>query len=134
MEFNGQYLTWEDYKDLGGTLDLTPFNLLEFESRRKIDIRTLNRLKNIEYDKIPLEVKVCVYKLINSMSAYDERLESIQGNVASESTDGYSVSYITGSQITNVIDSKIKEQDNIIEECLCNVIVNGQHIMYIGVN
>lgn len=134
MEFNGQYLTWEEYKDLGGTLDLTPFNLLEFESRKKIDIRTQNRLKNLEYDKIPLEVKICVYKLINSMSTYDERLESIQGNVASESTDGYSVSYITGNQIADVINSKNKEQNDIMNECLMNVIVNGQHIMYIGVN
>ena len=47
MEFKGQYLTYEDYKALGGTLDLTPFNLLEFEARRRIDIKTQNRLKNI---------------------------------------------------------------------------------------
>ena len=46
MEFEGQYLTYEDYKGLGGTLDLMPFNLLEFEARKKIDINTKNRLKN----------------------------------------------------------------------------------------
>ena len=55
MEFSGQYLTYEEYKALGGTLDLTPFNLLEFESRRLIDTRTHNRLKNV--DNIPEEVK-----------------------------------------------------------------------------
>ena len=46
MEFEGQYLTYEEYIDLGGTLDLMPFNLLEFEARRKIDIRTQSRLKD----------------------------------------------------------------------------------------
>ena len=48
MEFSGQYLTYEEYRALGGTLDLTSFNLLEFEARRQIDIKTFNRLKNVE--------------------------------------------------------------------------------------
>ena len=28
MEFNDQYLTYQEYADLGGTLEETPFNLL----------------------------------------------------------------------------------------------------------
>ena len=48
MEFSGQYLTYPEYKSLGGTLDIMPFNLLEFEARKKIDNRTLYRLKNVE--------------------------------------------------------------------------------------
>ena len=51
MEFSGQYLTYDEYKALGGNLDITPFNLLEYEARRIIDSRTLQRLKGIE--KIP---------------------------------------------------------------------------------
>ena len=69
MEFSGQYLTYEEYKALGGTLDLTPFNLLEFESRRRIDTRTFNRLKGIDSDGIPQEVKICEFKMINSYFA-----------------------------------------------------------------
>ena len=133
MENNEQYLTWEDYKEFGGSIDLTPFNLLEFQARRKIDIWTSNRLKQINSIDIPLEVKICEYRLINSMCNYDERLESIKGNVASESTDGYSVSYITGNQITEILKSKEAEQNNIIKECLSNVIVNGEHLLYCGV-
>ena len=45
MQFEGQYLTYPEYRSLGGTLDITPFNLLEFEARRKIDIETQSRLK-----------------------------------------------------------------------------------------
>ena len=44
MEFEGQYLTYAEYRSLGGTLDITPFNLLEFEARRKVDIETQSRL------------------------------------------------------------------------------------------
>lgn len=131
MEFSGQYLTYEEYKALGGTLDLSPFNLLEFESRRRIDIRTFNRLKEVE--DIPQEVKICVYKLINSMSNYDESLNNIASNVASENTDGYSVSYVTSAQKVDIINSKSAELEDIIRECLLGVVVNGEHLLYCGV-
>ena len=135
MEFNGQYLTYEEYKALGGTLDLTPFNLLEFEARRQIDIRTFNRLKDLDNADIPKEVKICEYELIRSMSIYDETLEKVSNNgtVASESTDGYSISYITGDKMSEVLKSKTEEQDNIIKTYLLNVIFNGEHLLYRGV-
>ena len=31
MEFNNQYLSYEEYKTLGGTLGEMPFNILEFK-------------------------------------------------------------------------------------------------------
>ena len=137
MEFNGQYLTYEDYKALGGeTLDLMPFNLLEFEARRKIDIRTFNRLKNINSNDIPQEVKICVYKLINSMSGYDKTLSSAfdKGTIASENIDGYSVSYANSSEVSEILKAKTSELNDIIRENLAGVIVNGQHILYAGVD
>lgn len=132
MEFSGQYLTYEEYRALGGTLDLTPFNLLEFEARRKIDIRTQNRLKDNE---IPQEVKLCEFKMINSILGYNEIQKDVSnnGNVASENTDGYSVSYITADKIKDVISSKNKELNTIMYYYLIDVIVNGEHIMYAGV-
>lgn len=135
MEFSGQYLTYEEYRALGGTLDLTPFTLLEFEARRRIDIRTQNRLKEIDSNDIPQEVKICEFKMIDSMSSYDETLSNVanNGNVASESTDGYSVSYITSDKVSDVISSKDKELNTIMHQCLVGVIVNGEHIMYAGV-
>lgn len=135
MEFSGQYLTYEEYRALGGTLDLTPFTLLEFEARRRIDIRTQNRLKEIDSKDIPQEVKICEFKMIDSMSSYDETLSNVasNGNVASENTDGYSVSYITSDKVSDVISSKNKELNTIMYENLVDVIVNGEHIMYAGV-
>lgn len=132
MEFSEQYLTYEEYKGLGGTIDLTPFNLLEFEARRKIDIRTQDRLKGFESNEIPQEVKMCVYALINSIVIFSNTMNNA-GNVASESTDGYSVSYITSSQINEVVMSKNKELDDIIRTYLLGVVFNGEHLLYAGV-
>ena len=132
MEFSGQYLTYEDYKGLGGTIDLTPFNLLEFEARRIIDTRTQNRLKGFEYDEIPQEVKLCIYSLINSIVIFSNSMNSA-GNIASENIDGYSVSYVTTSQINEVIRSKNKELNDIIRTYLLGVVFNGEHLLYAGV-
>ena len=132
MEFSGQYLTYEEYKGLGGTIDLTPFNLLEFEARRKIDIRTQDRLKGFESDEIPQEVKLCVYALINSIVIFSNTTNKI-GNVSSENIDGYSVTYITPNQIGEVVMSKNKELDDIITTYLLGVVFNKEHLLYLGV-
>lgn len=136
MNFKGQYLTYEEYRGLNGTLDITPFNLLEFESRRKIDERTQNRLKNIDKEDIPQEVKLCIYHLINSINNFAQSTNTIaeNGNVASFNSDGYSESYITPNQVSEIVNSKTVELDDIITTYLMGVIVNGQHIMYLGVN
>ena len=133
MEFSEQYLTYEEYRLIGGTLDITPFTLLEFEARRLIDIRTQNRLKNV--NEIPQEVKLCEYKLINSINGYANSLENVttNGNVKSENTDGYSVSYTTTSDIESIIKSKKSEFNDTIRTYLLGVVVNGEHIMYAGV-
>ena len=136
MEFEGQYLTYEEYKGLGGELDLMPFNLLEFEARRKIDIRTQNRLKDVDSVDIPQEVKMCEYNLINSINGFASAITTISnnGNVASFNSDGYSESYLTPAQIQDVVKSKSAELDDIIRTYLLGVIFNEQHLMYLGVD
>lgn len=131
MEFSGQYLNYSEYRLLGGTLDQTPFNLLEFEARRKIDERTQGRLKNVA--NVPQEVKMCVFALVNSINSYGSSTEGNNKNIASESTDGYSVSYVTGGTIQEMVKSKSAELNDIINTYLIGVVVNGEHIMYIGV-
>lgn len=134
MEFEGQYLRFEDYRLIGGTLDLAPFNLLEIEARRIIDIRTQNRLKDLEYNEIPQEVKLCIYSLINTINAYEETLSKTKkNNITSENTDGYSVSYLNPSSITDIIKSNGTEIDYIMRTYLTNVIVNNEHILFLGV-
>lgn len=132
MEFNGQYLKYNEYLELGGSVAETPFNILEFEARRKIDERTFGRLKGIE--NVPVEVKMCVYALINTLNSYSmDSTSSRNKNIASESTDGYSVSYASGSQVKEIVESKSVELNDIIMTYLLGVVVNNQHILYIGV-
>lgn len=129
MEFEGQYLTYEDYQELGGNLDQVPFNLLEFNSRKQIDLNTKNRLKGVE--EIPYEVKLCVYNLISTLSKYVTD-KDFNVNYSSESIDGYSRSFATGGQIQELIKSKQTEIDDIIMTNLYGVIVNNEHLIYRG--
>jgi len=133
METNEQYLKYEEYKALGGKLDLTSFNLLEFEARRKIDIKTFNRLK---IDNIPKEVKLCEFNMINSLDNYSKAVNSISNsqNIKSENIDGYSVTYGTLTDVSEIVKSKNKELDDIIRTYLLNVIYDGEHLMYCGVD
>ena len=131
MEFSGQYLTYEEYRALGGTLTETPFNLLEFEARKCIDLRTQKRLVDIE--NIPEEVKLCDFHLINKIEKYAESMNSIGGNVKSENTDGYSISYATASEISGIVNSKSVELDDIIMTDLFGLIVNGEHVIFVGI-
>lgn len=87
MEFKGQYLTYQDYKALGGTLDLTPFNLLEFEARKEVDDCTYGRLKRL--DTQIEDVKLCIMALMNKIQKYNET----DNGKSSESVGSYSVTY-----------------------------------------
>ena len=137
MTFEGQYLTYAEYTELGGSaIGEMPFNLLEFEARRKIDIRTQNRLKDVDSGDIPQEVKLCEYNLINSINEFASAMTNISnnGNIASFNSDGYSESYITPVQIQDVVKSKSVELDDIVRTYLLGVIFNDQHLMYLGVD
>lgn len=132
MEFSGQYLTYAEYQGLGGTLDLMPFNLLEFEARRKIDIKTQNRL--VDSEEIPQTVKLCEYAMINSIENYNNSMNIASGNnVASENIDGYSVNYMTPNQVSEIVRSKSDELNDIIKTYLLGVIYDGEHLLYVGV-
>ena len=129
MEFKNQYLSYEEYKSLGGTLGEMPFNILELKARQVINERTQNRLKNIE--EIPQEVKICVYDLINTMNKYNLSNNSTSSNISSENTDGYSVTYKSGTELT---EEQKKQYDDVMETDLYGVIVDNTPILYLGVN
>ena len=127
MEFKGQYLTYQEYLALGGTLEEMPFNLLEYNARKKIDERTFGRLvdKGQEYQ----EVKLCVYNMIttlNSYSLYDTQNKAI----SSESTDGYSISYGTPQKSTT--EAKNSELEDIMNSYLANVVIDNVPVLYRG--
>ena len=132
MDFGNKYLTYEEYVELGGKLSVSPFNILEYEARRKIDERTQSRLVDVEV--IPTQVKMCMFNLINIIDSYLEESSNSNKNIASESIDGYSVSYISASDIQQVLANKNKELDDVILTYLTGLIINGEHVVYLGVN
>lgn len=131
MDFTNQYLSYEEYMVLGGTLDEVPFNELEFECRRIIDSRTQNRLINA--NEIPQEVKMLENKMIQTLQGYYVSLNKAQSGIASENTDGYSVSYISSNQISQLIEGKINVLQDLVSTYLFGVIVNNEHLLYCGV-
>lgn len=131
MEFTNQYLSYEEYQELEGTLEEVPFNELEFECQRIVDSRTQNRLKNA--DEIPQEVKLLINKMIQTLQGYYISLNKAQSGVASVNTDGYSESYISSNQISQLIEGKIDVLQDLVSTYLFGVIVNNEHLLYCGV-
>lgn len=134
MTFEGQYLTYSEYQQLGGTLEETPFNLLEFEARKKIDERTLKRLNEVNSTEIPQEVKLCEFKMINRIEEYSKNFETASNGISSENIDGYSVSYLTTDKISEVLKSKNNEFDDLISTYLFGIIINDEHLIYVGLD
>ena len=128
MTFEGQYLTYSEYTNLGGTLAEMPFNLLEFEARQNVDKYTFGRLKELKTQN--QDVKLCIFKLINTIDSYNQ-YETQSKGVASENIDGYSISYNTPN--TNFAESKNVELQNIVKEYLvdCKLEDNTPY-MYCG--
>ena len=128
MEISGQYLSYAEYKALGGTLTETPFKILEFEARQNVDKYTFGRLKELESQNE--EVKLCIYKLIGMLDSYNSQ-ETQNKAVSSESTDGYSISYQTPSK--SLTEAKNSEIQRIVKEYLVDCkLEDGTPYMYCG--
>ena len=72
------YLTFSEYQDMGGTLDETAFNDLEYDAESTINWYTFNRLKRPEWASVleSEELKKCMYQLIRLKQMEDELLAS----------------------------------------------------------
>ena len=131
MDFTNQYLSYDEYLDLGGTLQEVPFNELEYECRRIIDSKTQNRLKKAT--EIPEEVKMLENKMIQDLYGYYNSLQKAQSGIERENTDGYSVTYMSGNQINQLIATKANDLQDLVSTYLYGVIVNNEHLLYCGV-
>lgn len=125
------YLDYQEYQELGGTLNEVPFTLLEQRSQNDIDRYTKARLKNL--DTQIDEVKLCIYELISIYSKYDSIAEKQSGAITSESTSGYSVSYSSPNTDT------AKTQKEEIKACIRRYLIDckladGTPYMYCGVD
>ena len=128
MEFDNQYLTYFEYTKLGGTLEKTPFSILEFEAQQNVDRYTFGRLKKLP-EQLD-ETKLCIFKLIDKINEYIAVNKKATA-VSSENIDGYSVTYRDGEELTDFQKVQLK---NIIQTYLeqCRL-PDGTPYLYRGV-
>lgn len=133
------YLTYEEYRNMGGTLDVTTFDDLEFEAEATVNWYTFNRLKNDT--SFPQELKRLMKYLINLYKIQGNILNSsdnaeAQGALSaiqSQSNDGVSVSYnvLSASEIAQTCKD---EAETAVKKYLQGVMNEaGQLLLYRGV-
>lgn len=119
MKFENQYLTYNEYKELGGKQVEKSFNLLEYRAEKSIDEMSSNRFKELSKEKYPQELKLCVYELIDILHSENN------ASLTSESVGSYSVTYQSSKE------SK-KAKKNIINQYLSEIKINGVYVLYCG--
>lgn len=134
------YLTYEEYTQMGGTLDEATFNDLEFEAEALVNWYTFNRLK--KDTTFPDELKRLMKFLVNLAYAKATMVGTVNGSASSEgvgktitsqSNDGVSVSYNILSAKDMVEGIKTDSKDA-IERHLQGVMNEaGQVLLYRGV-
>jgi hypothetical protein len=78
------YLTYEDYKELGGTLPLDAFTKLERKAQRWLDSFTFNRIKYLTH--IPDEVKEVLVEFISKLDTVSNQREN--GDLVTQYSNG----------------------------------------------
>lgn len=124
------YLTYEEYKELGGDLDEPDFNRLERKASAKINYYTQNRLVN-DYT-IPDGVNIAMMDIIELFEKKNQYSDPDGGIVSSESNDDVSVSY-ANETANEFLDSFEKRVYEIIKENLIYAKNQaGTHLLYRG--
>ena len=133
------YLTYVEYQEMGGTLDETAFNQLEFEARAKIDWWTFNRLQNeVEYTEA---VKRCMFALIRLIKDKQDSMVTNaqagdgtkQAGITHQSNDGVSTSYnvISARSAVEMIKQDIQATIKMYLQGVRNSL--GQKVLYRGI-
>ena len=133
------YLTYDEYSEMGGTIDETLFNNLRLDAQGYIDWYTFNRLWDEE--EIPERVKICMYQLINLLSVTANLIApttpatggiNVGAQLSEQSNDGVSSKYaVLDAEI--LYDKAKKEVNACIERYLTGVVNSaGRKLLYRG--
>lgn len=137
------YLEFSEYQSMGGTLDNTTFNTMEYKAGTIVNLYTYNRLRGETY--ISDNVKYCVFDLIKLIQAKESTLPDFDENgniiskggiISSQSNDGVSVSYsapssLSASELASSFKTEVK---NLISTYLNDEKNSkGEHLLYKGV-
>ena len=112
-----QYLTYEEYSEIGGTLDLTAFNRNIDRACAFIDASTQNRLQSVL--EVSTKVKACVRDLVeylannvSSDKAVTSKSQSAGGVSESESYATKTTDEINFEMLNIVYDYLATEKDD----------------------
>ena len=120
-----QYLTYEEYTEIGGTLDLTAFNRNIDRVCAMIDIRTQSRLE--AFESIPQIVKIVCADLVGYIAT--NTVEKPFVTSKSQSAGGVSESE---SYAVKTADDFANDLDRIFEPLAAVKTQSGISILYRG--
>lgn len=120
-----QYLTYEEYTEIGGTLDLAAFNRNIDRACAMIDIRTQDRL--LCFENIPQIVKIVCADLVGyiATNTVEKPIVSSKSQSAVGVSESESYSVKTSEDFANDLD-RIFEPLGVVKT------KNGVSIMYRG--
>ena len=118
------YLTYDEYQEIGGELDLTAFSRNIDRACAMIDNRTQNRLKCFE--EMPRLVKIVCVDLIDYISS-----NTVDKTVSSKSQSANGVSE-SESYVIKSVEEYSADLDRIIEPLATITTKNGVSILYRG--
>lgn len=125
------YLTYEEYSNMGGTVEETAFTHIEFNARKLIDKHTFNRvaagLAKGKFGGDEIEcIKHCVFELCNL-----NEQDIFNGNskvISSTSNDGVSESYVVPTSARDIQAQEVR----ILTHYLSLVTLDGVPVLYRG--
>lgn len=133
------YLTYEEYQNMGGTLEETTFNDYEFEAECIVNWYTFDRLKNeTEYPealvRLMYHLITMIDKQMQATNMGDDGSGTTDGGkaVTSQSNDGVSISYNVMSA-SEIAQSMKDEMGKSVQRYLQGVVNSlGRKVLYRG--
>ena len=126
------FLTYEEYLDMGGTLEEVSFVEKERKARSYINLMTHDRIK--DEDPARESVKYAVYDLIDLMIQEAANANNAVTGLSSKSNDGVSVTYANWTTVNRYWKTRRRE---LLAEYLADetVIIDGETVplLYGGV-
>ena len=107
------YITYEQYKALGGTAEQSAFPLLERLARKKLDYWTQGRIAEVDDD-----IRLCMLLLMG-------KIKSGKKDVSSVSNDGVSVTYASAQTEEQLMGSVYDQVVEILPVELVNLEVGS---------
>ena len=127
------YLTYDEYKQMGGQLSEAAFSTLEFRARKAVDMLTHGRVAGEQ--PVREAVKLAVYALVCEMDADEKRAAAYDGReVQSMSNDGVSVTFASGAQGAEAVRAQSARYAGLLKSYLAGETTeNGVSLIYAGV-